>query len=193
MHTNNLHTNKEKKTALLEKSTWKLDPDHSEVTFQVKYMMITNVRGFLKDFSVEVTSEDERFSNAEIFFSGNMDSISTSNEKRDEHLRSADFFNTEKNPEITFRSTNYTPASDNNYKLEGYLTIKGITKKITLDVVFGGTQKDPWGAEKAGFTITGKVNRKDFGLNWNTALEAGGMLVGDDVKISCDIQLIKEK
>lgn len=193
MNTNKLPIDTEKETATLEKINWKLDSNHSEVSFQVKHMMISNVRGFLKDFSVEVTSEDENFSNAEIFFSGRMDSISTSNEKRDQHLRSSEFFDTEKNPEITFHSTSYTMDSENNYKLVGDLTIKGITKKTTLAVVFGGIQKDPQGNEKAGFSLSGKINRKDFGLNWNTALEKGGMLVGDDVKISCEIQLIKEK
>jgi polyisoprenoid-binding protein YceI len=193
MATNNTLTNTEKETSTLEKTSWKLDPAHSEVTFQVKHMMISNVRGYLKDFSVEVTSDDENFSNAEIFFSGKMDSISTSNEQRDQHLRSAEFFDIENNPEITFRSTKYTQTEEGKFKLEGDLTIKGTTKKVTLDVDFGGIQTDPWGSEKAGFSVTGKINRKDFGLNWNTALEKGGMLVGDDVKISCEIQLIKDK
>jgi polyisoprenoid-binding protein YceI len=193
MATNNTITNKEKETSTLEKISWKLDPDHSEVAFQVKHMMISNVRGYLKDFSVEVTSDDENFSNAEIFFSGKMDSISTSNEKRDQHLRSEEFFDIENNPEITFRSAQYKQTEEGKYKLEGDLTIKGTTKKVILDVDFGGIQTDPWGNEKAGFSVTGKINRKDFGLNWNTALEKGGMLVGDDVKISCEIQLIKDK
>ncbi|MFY9307420.1 MAG: YceI family protein [Bacteroidia bacterium] len=193
MATNNTITNKEKETGTLEKISWKLDPDHSEVAFQVKHMMISNVRGYLKDFSVEVTSDDENFSNAEIFFSGKMDSISTSNEKRDQHLRSEEFFDIENNPEITFRSAQYTQTEEGKYKLEGDLTIKGTTQKVILDVDFGGIQTDPWGNEKAGFSVTGKINRKDFGLNWNTALEKGGMLVGDDVKISCEIQLIKDK
>jgi polyisoprenoid-binding protein YceI len=179
-------------TTLLEKTTWKIDPAHSEVTFQVKHMMITNVRGFLKDYTVEVKAEDETFANAEIFFSGKMDSISTGNEQRDQHLRSAEFFDVKNNPEITFKSTNYQQVADNNYKLEGEVTIKDVTKAITLDVTFGGIQKDPYGNEKAGFSIQGKINRKDFGLKWNTILENGGVMVGDDVKISCEIQLIKE-
>lgn len=180
-------------TTLAERTTWKLDPAHSEVTFQVKHMMITNVRGFLKDYTVEVKAEDESFTNAEIFFSGKMDSISTGNEQRDQHLRSAEFFDVENNPEITFKSTSYQQVADNNYKLEGDVTIKDTTKPITLDVTFGGIQKDPYGNEKAGFSIQGKINRKDFGLKWNTILENGGVMVGDDVKISCEIQLIHEK
>ena len=190
---NTTKTKTEQEIATLDKTTWKHDPDHSEVTFQVKHMMISNVRGFLKDYTVEVQAEDDSFTNAEIFFSGKMNSISTGNEQRDQHLRSSEFFDIENNPEITFKSTSYEQVADNNYKLEGELKIKDVVKNITLDVVFGGIQKDPSGNEKAGFSITGKVNRKDFGLNWNTLLETGGALVGDDVKISCEIQLIKEQ
>ena len=126
-----------KNTAIANKTNWKLDPAHSEVAFQVKHMMITNVRGVLKNYTVEVTSGDEKFSDADIFFSGSMNSIDTGNEQRDQHLRSADFFDVEKNPEITFKSTGYKAVSDNMYKLEGDLTILEITKKITLDVEFG--------------------------------------------------------
>lgn len=194
MYTKESKQSAEKNAATtMDKIIWKLDPVHSEVAFQVKHMMITNVRGVLKNYTVEVTSDDEKFSNADIFFSGKTDSIDTGNTQRDEHLRSADFFDAEKKPEITFKSTGYKKVSDNSYKLEGDLTIKEITKKISLDVEFGGVQKDPQGNTKAGFSITGKINRKDFGLNWNTVLETGGMLVSDDVKIACEIQLTKEK
>lgn len=193
MKTNDTKTKTEQGTETLDKLSWKHDPEHSEISFQVKHMMISNVRGFLKDYTVEVRAEDESFANAEIFFSGKMNSLSTGNEKRDQHLRSSEFFDVENNPEITFQSNSYEQVADNNYKMEGELKIKDVVKTITLDVVFGGIQKDPWGNEKAGFSITGKVNRKDFGLNWNTILEAGGALVGDDVKISCEIELVKEQ
>lgn len=173
------------------KVKWVADPAHSEITFKVRHMMITNVTGILREYTIVVTTEEDDFTDAEIFFTGKATSITTGNEQRDTHLRSAEFFEVEKNPEITFRSTSYR-KSGGNYKLSGDLTIRGITKPVTLDVEFGGVQKDPWGGTRAGFTVTGKINRKDFGLNWNTVLETGGVLVGDDVKINCDVELVKE-
>ena len=169
---------------------WTLDPAHSEVTFKVKHMMITNVTGLLTDYKVEVETASDDFTKADVKFIGKLNSINTGNEQRDTHLRSADFFDVEKHSELTFRSTSFEKAGD-DFKLKGDLTIKGITKPVALDVEFGGINKDPWGNTKAGFTITGKLNRKDFGLNWNAALETGGVLVSDDVKIAAEIQLIK--
>jgi polyisoprenoid-binding protein YceI len=174
----------------MSKTKWTLDPVHSEVTFKVKHMMITNVTGSLTDYTVEAQTEGDDFSKADVTFNGKLTSLNTGNEQRDAHLRSADFFEVEKNPEVTFKSTNFTKTGD-EIKLKGDLTIKGVTKPITLDVEFGGIGKDPWGNTKAGFTISGKLNRKDFGLNWNAALETGGVLVSDDVKINSEIQLIK--
>jgi polyisoprenoid-binding protein YceI len=171
---------------------WTLDPAHSEVTFKVKHMMITSVTGQLTDYTLDVMSQGDGFSNAQVVFVGRLTSITTANEQRDTHLKSADFFDIEKNPEVTFRSTNYTKDGD-DITLEGDLTIRGITKRIVLDVEYGGMQKDPWGNTKAGFSVKGKINRKDFGLNWNAMLETGGVLVGDEVKINCEIQLIKQK
>jgi polyisoprenoid-binding protein YceI len=173
------------------KATWTLDPVHSEVSFKVKHMMITNVTGVLTDYSVELDTKDDEFTRAEVKFVGNLKSLSTGNEQRDEHLRSGDFFDVENNPEVVFKSTSYTRSGD-DIKLEGDLTIKGMTQHIKLDVEFAGVQKDPWGNTKAGFTVTGKLNRKDFGLNWNAALETGGVLVGDEVRINCEIQLVKQ-
>ena len=173
------------------KTKWSLDPAHSEVSFKVKHMMITNVTGLLRDYTVEVDAKDEGFSHAEVTFIGKLKSITTGNEQRDEHLRSADFFDVENNADVVFKSTDYTRSGD-DITLEGDLTIKGVTKPVRLDVEFAGVQKDPWGNMKAGFTVTGKLNRKDFGLNWNTALETGGVLVGDEVKINCEIQLIRQ-
>jgi polyisoprenoid-binding protein YceI len=174
----------------MSKTKWTLDPAHSEVTFKVKHMMITNVTGALTDYAVEAVTEDDDFSKAEVTFTGKLNSITTSNEQRDAHLRSADFFDVEKNPEVTFKSTSYS-KNGNDIKLKGDLTIKGITRPITLDVELGGIGKDPWGNTKAGFTISGKLNRKDFGLNWNATLETGGVLVSDEVKIASEIQLVK--
>lgn len=172
------------------KTKWTLDPAHSEVTFKVKHMMITNVTGLLTDYSVEANSASDDFSNADVTFVGKLASINTGNEQRDGHLRSADFFDVEKNGEVTFKSTSLS-KNGSDLKLEGDLTIKGITKKISLDVEFGGIQKDPWGNTKAGFTVSGKLNRKDFGLTWNAQLETGGVLVSEEVKIAAEIQLVK--
>jgi polyisoprenoid-binding protein YceI len=169
---------------------WKLDPAHSEVSFKVKHMMITNVTGLLTDYNVEAESEGDDFSNPRVSFTAKLNSINTGNEQRDTHLRSADFFDAEKNPELKFKSNSYKQNGD-GYKLQGDLTIKGITKPVSLDVEFGGIGKDPWGNTKAGFSVTGKLNRKDFGLNWNAALETGGVLVSDEVKIAAEIQLVK--
>ena len=169
---------------------WTLDPAHSEVTFKVKHMMITNVTGLLTDYKVEAETATDDFAKANVSFVGKLNSISTGNDQRDAHLRSADFFDVEKFGDLLFKSTAFEKKGD-DYKLSGDLTIKGITKPITLDVEFGGINKDPWGNTKAGFSITGKLNRKDFGLNWNAALETGGVLVSDDVKIAAEIQLVK--
>lgn len=170
---------------------WNLDPSHSEVTFKVKHMMITNVSGGFNEFIVEASTDGEDFSRAEILFTAKAASVNTHSEQRDGHLRSPEFFDTEKFPEIKFKGTKYEKVDGNDYKLQGDLSIKDVTKNILLHVEYGGIQKDPWGNMKAGFTITGKINRKDFGLNWNAALEAGGVMVSEEVRISCEIQLVK--
>ena len=180
----------EKKTETTTSTKWTSDPVHTEITFKVKHMMITNVTGIFKDFTIEANTPDDTFDKAEVTFRGKLASITTGNEQRDAHLRSADFFDVENNEELIFKSTNYTKSGDDS-TLEGDITIRGVTKPITLDVEFNGIQKDPWGSIRAGFSVKGRLNRKDFGLMWNTALEAGGVLVGDEVKIACEVELIK--
>ena len=175
----------------MSKIKWNLDPSHSEVTFKVKHMMITNVSGSFNEFSVDASTEGEDFSKAEISFTAKAASVNTNSEQRDGHLRSPEFFDTEKFPEIKFKGTKYEKVDGDNYKLQGDLTIKDVTKSVGLAVEYGGIQKDPWGNMKAGFTITGKINRKDFGLNWNAALEAGGVMVSEEVRIHSEIQLVK--
>jgi polyisoprenoid-binding protein YceI len=175
----------------MSKIKWNLDPAHSEVTFKVKHMMITNVSGSFTDFTVTAESEGEDFTKSEINFTAKAASVTTGSEQRDGHLLSPEFFDTEKFPELKFKATNYEKVSAEDYKLHGDLTIKDVTKNITLDVEYGGLNKDPYGNIKAGFTITGKINRKDFGLAWNAALETGGVMVSEDVKINCEIQLVK--
>ena len=160
---------------------------------KVKHLMITNVKGVFKEFDASIYTTGENFMTSEIDFWMNPASVDTGDAKRDEHLKSADFFDVEKHKEITFTGNSYENVDkDGSYELWGNLTIKGITRKIKLDVEFGGVMKDPWGNEKAGFSINGKINRKDWELTWNAALEAGGVLVSDEIRISCEVQLFKQ-
>lgn len=175
----------------MSKVTWKLDPTHSEVGFKVKHMMITNVSGSFTDFNVEASSEGDDFSNPHITFTAKTASVNTGNEQRDGHLKSPEFFDAEKFHNLSFKATKFEKVDSENYRLNGDLTIKDVTKNISLNAEFGGIQKDPWGNIKAGFTVTGKINRKDFGLNWNAALETGGVMVSEDVRINSEIQLVK--
>lgn len=175
------------------KIKWVIDPSHSEIAFKVKHLMITNVKGVFKEFDASIYTTGEDFMTSEIDFWMNPSSVDTGDVKRDDHLKSADFFDVEKFKQISFLGNTYEEVDkDGSYELYGDLTIKGIKKRIKLDVEFGGVMKDPWGNQKAGFTINGKINRKDWGLTWNAALEAGGVLVGDDVSISCEVELIKK-
>jgi polyisoprenoid-binding protein YceI len=182
------------KTAeITTKTKWVIDRSHSEISFRVKHLMITNVKGVFREFdaSILTTGDDTVLTN--INFQMDPASVDTGDEKRDVHLRSADFFNIEKNPQITFTSTLCVNLDkDAVFEMPGELSMNGITRSIKLDVEFGGMMKDPWGNLKAGFSITGKINRKEWGLNWNAALEAGGMLVSDEVRINCDVQLLKQ-
>lgn len=172
---------------------WVLDPNHSEVSFKVKHLMVTNVSGSFNTFSVTAETTGDDFSNATVDFSADATSISTNSEQRDEHLKSVDFFDAPNFPQITFKATGFEKkGSDEAFELTGDLTIKGVTKSVKLNVEYGGVVKDPWGNTKAGFALTGKINRKDFGLNWNTMLETGGVMVSEDVRINSEIQLIKQ-
>ncbi|MCW4451390.1 MULTISPECIES: YceI family protein [Kaistella] len=164
---------------------WNLDPSHSEITFKVRHMMISNVKGEFKNFNVDLESEDENFKNVKASASIDTSSISTNNTDRDNHLKSAEFFNAEAHPQITFETDSL------NEEVTGNLTINGVTKPVKLDVDFGGINVDPWGQTKAGFSFEGKINRSDFGLNWNAALEAGGVMVSDEVKIAGELQFVK--
>ena len=168
---------------------WVLDPSHSELQFKVKHLMITNVTGQFNVISATIETETADFSDVKIEFTADAASINTGSEQRDGHLRSPEFFDTEKFPAITFVSDHYNAATG---KVEGQLTIRNITKPVTLDVEFSGTNKDPWGNEKAGFSISGKINRTDWELNWNSALETGGVLVSEEVKIAAEVQFVKQ-
>ena len=174
------------------RTTWAMDPTHSELLFKVKHLMITNVKGEFRSFNASLESIGTDFSKAKVTATIDADSIFTNNTDRDNHLKSADFFDVENHKELTFEGTSLTKLDDDNYQLKGDLTIKGVTKEIALDVEFGGIAKDPWGNEKAGFSISGKINRKDWGLNWNAALEAGGVMVSDEVRINGEVQFVKQ-
>lgn len=173
-------------------ATYKLDPMHSEVTFKVKHMMITNVTGNFSKFDAEMQSEKDDFSDAQISFEADVNSISTNNEQRDGHLKSDDFFAAEKFPKISFKSMELKKQSDDEYTLTGNITVRDVTQPITFDVEYGGTQKDPYGNIKSGFSIKGKINRKDFGLGWNAVTEAGGVVVSEEVKLNAEIQMVKQ-
>jgi polyisoprenoid-binding protein YceI len=180
-------------TEVITKTKWMIDPAHSEIGFKVKYLVFTNVRGSFKEFDASIYTTGEDFMSAEIDFWLNTASIDTGDEKRDAHLKSADFFDVENFKQISFTANTYENVdNDGSYELYGDLTIKGIKKQVKLDVEFGGVVKDPWGNHKAVFNIHGKINRKDWGLNWNAALETGGVLVSEDVWISCEVQLTKQ-
>lgn len=176
----------------MAKSTWAIDASHSEIGFKIKHLMITNVKGKFQKFEGEAVTEDDDFSKGSVSFSTEVASIHTGDAQRDGHLQSPDFFDAQNFPKISFKATKYEKISGDNHRLTGDLTIRDVTKPVSLDVEFGGIAKDPWGNTKAGFTITGSINRKDWGLTWNAVTEAGGVLVSEDVKINCDVQLIKK-
>ena len=171
---------------------WKADPAHTEIQFKVKHLMITTVTGYFRTFNVEVITETEDFNTTTaIKFTADINSIDTNNAQRDTHLKSDDFFKAEKFSQIIFTATRYE-VLNKEATLQGNLTIRGITKPITLDVAFGGTVIDPYGQKKAGFTITGRLSRKNFDLKWDAVTEAGNVVVSDEVKIHAEVQLIKQ-
>jgi len=171
-------------------TTWQLDPTHSELGFKVKHLMITNIKGEFRNFSAEIDGED--FSKATISAMIDTSSIFTNEDNRDAHLKNADFFDVDNHKEMTFKGSSLNKIDDENFELTGMLSIKGISKEIKLGVEYGGTSTDPWGNEKMGFSINGKINRSDYGLNFNAALETGGFLLGEEVKISADLQFVKK-
>jgi polyisoprenoid-binding protein YceI len=170
---------------------WKIDPSHSEVQFKVKHLMITTISGNFHSYDLEVLTEGDDFATAsKIEFAVDVDSISTKNEQRDAHLKSADFFNAGGHVVISFSGKKFEQKAD-EYLLHGDLTIKGVTRPIVLHVDFGGIVVDPYNQTKAGFTVTGKISRKEFGLIWDAVTEAGQIVVSDEIRINCDIQLVK--
>ena len=171
---------------------WVIDPTHSEIGFKVRHLMISNVSGKFDQFEAEVETENEDFATAQIRATIKTASVNTSNLQRDEHLRNSDFFEVQNHPDILFTSQKVEKIDNDNFVLHGNLTLKGITKQVKLQVEYSGLTKDPWGGERAGFVLTGKINRNDFGLSFNAALETGGVVLGDEVKIHSEIQLVKQ-
>jgi polyisoprenoid-binding protein YceI len=176
----------------MTKNKWVIDPHHSEIQFKVKHLMISTVTGHFKTFSLEATTEDDDFTKAyDIVFSADTNSVDTNNEQRDAHLKSADFFNSEEYAQLTFIGGVYKGTKEEGV-LSGNLTLRGVTKPVTISIEFGGIVVDPYGQTKAGFTISGKLSRKEFGLTWGAVTEAGNVVVSDEVKFNGEIQLIKQ-
>jgi polyisoprenoid-binding protein YceI len=174
------------------KTTWAIDPMHSEVQFKVKHLVISTVTGHFRSFQGEIVADGEDFNGASASFSADINSIDTNVEDRDNHLKSDDFFNAEKYPKLTFSNGKMVKKSDSEYILEGDLTIRDNTKKIALNAEYGGMMTDGYGQTKAGFEIAGKINRKQFGLKWNQVTEAGGVVVGDDVRLQLNVQFTQQ-
>ena len=171
---------------------WVIDPTHSEIGFKVKHMMFTNVSGKFSKFNATIESEDNDFENAKIEFTGVIDSVTTGNTDRDTHLLSPDFFDAAQFPEIKFSATSFTKINEGEYVLVGDLTLHGVTKSVKLAAEYGGLMKDPWGNTKMALALEGKINRKDWGLNWNSALETGGVLVSEEVRLNIELQFLQQ-
>ena len=174
------------------KTTWAIDPAHTSVEFSVRHLMITTVKGRFTDVKGTVTSDEADPATGQVDITIGTASIDTRESQRDEHLRSADFFEVEKFPAMHFKSRKLTSVSGDQFKLVGDLTIRDVSREVVLDVTSHGRAKDPWGGQRAGFEATTKIKRSDFGLTWNQVLEAGGVVVGDEIKISIDAQLVQQ-
>jgi len=172
-------------------ATWTIDPAHSEIGFKVKHLVISTVSGKFSSFEGKLEGDPEDLANGKISFSADIDSISTGNEQRDGHLKSADFFDAANHPKLIFKSTSIEKSSDTEYKVTGDMAIRGTTKPVTLHVEFGGVHNDLYGQTVTGFEITGKIKRLEYGLTWNAVTEAGGVVVSDDVKLVINAELVK--
>jgi len=173
--------------------SWKIDPAHSEINFTVRHMMISNVRGRFEAFTGTVEFDQQNPANSSVDVQIEAASVNTREAQRDTHLRSADFFDAETHPYLTFKSKKVEVVDDSHGRITGDLTIHGVTKEVVLDTEFNGMSQSPWGFSSAGFSATTKINRNDWGLGWNMALETGGVLVSDEIKINIEIEIIEEK
>ena len=173
--------------------TWKVDATHTNIEFNVDYMVVSELNGTFKMFDGKAEAVKPDFSDAKISFTVDVNSINTDNEMRDKHLKGNDFFNAEKYPKMSFTSTSMKKVADKKYVLEGNLTIRDVTKPVKFDVTYGGTVNDPWGNTKAGFKANGTINRFDYNLKYNAATEAGGLVASDEVAMNLNIVMIKQK
>jgi polyisoprenoid-binding protein YceI len=176
----------------MAKVKWTVDASHSNVEFSVKHMMIAKVKGSFHSFEAQIEADPNDLTTADIQFQVDLSSIDTRNSDRDAHLKTADFFDIENNPKLVFQSTQITKTGDGEYKVAGNLSLHGVTRSETFSVSFEGAGKDPWGNEKVGFSGQGSLKRSDYGLTYNAVLETGGLLIGDEVKISIDIEASKQ-
>lgn len=178
---------------MTNQTKWSIDQAHSDISFKVRHLMIAHVKGSFKTFDASIYTTDKDFSTAEVDLWIDTNSISTGDANRDEHLKGSDFFDTENHKQISFVSSTIGKIQpEGNHELWGELTMKGITKTIQLNAQFGGIATDPWGKEKVGFTVTTKINRSDWGLVWNTTMETGGVMVSDEIHITCELELVNE-
>lgn len=171
---------------------WQMDPAHSEIQFKVKHMMVSNVTGEFKKFDAQLETEDHDFTTSKVAFTADINSLTTRVEQRDNHLKSADFFDAANHPQMTFKSTKITKKNDTEYEMAGDLTIRETTKPVTFNVEHFGVIKDPYGNQRAGFEISGKIKRMEFGLKYNAAIETGGLVVADEVKINANAEFIHQ-
>ncbi len=173
-------------------TSWVIDPSHSEIQFKVKHLMISTVTGQFNTFNSTIETSENDFTTAKAHFSADIDSISTNNEQRDAHLKANDFFDAENYPQLTFESEKIEQTDDENYKVSGILTMRGISKNVVLDAELGGIAQDPWGGTRAGFSLTGKINRKDFGVSFSMLTETGGIALSEEVKLLLNLQYVKQ-
>ena len=176
-----------------QQTKWAIDKTHSKIRFEVAHMVISEVSGQFHSYDGSVLADEADFSDAKIDFSLALKSIDTDDDKRDEQLRSPDFFDVAKFPQLTFKSTSMQKTDKNNFKLRGVLSLHGVSKEIVLDVRYGGTVTDPYGNIKAGFKVSGMINRNDFGVKYNSIMDSGGLMIGEEVNISCSLELIQLK
>jgi polyisoprenoid-binding protein YceI len=176
----------------MKTTKWSLDPTHSEIQFKVRHLMVSNVTGHFKAFNATVETEGDDFTTAKVHFTADLSSISTNNEQRDAHLRSTDFFDAGNHPQLAFEGTKLEQIDEENYKLHGVLTMRGISKPVVFNVEHGGVVQDPWGNTRTGFSVSGKINRKDYGVSFSMVNEAGGILLSEDVGIHANVEFVKE-
>ena len=175
----------------MTKTKWALDPTHAEILFKVRHLMVSWVTGSFKQFNIEVETDGDDFSTAKVNFSADINSISTNNDQRDAHLKTGDFFDAENYPQVVFKGNKLEKVDEENYKLYGTLTMRGVSKDVVLNAEFGGIAQDPWGNTRTGFSVTGKINRKDFGVSFSMVSETGGVLLGEDVSVNANVEFVK--